>query len=143
MAGVSGQQFVSWVCANMKSTSSLVANIFSATLCSFLAFDFKCSSIAPYPICFFPSPNPITWPIHQFCFNPPQFWPAAAHSITAQYWSFTSHEWPKQNFSLPYQYNINQITNENKEKYKIEDFLPGPVRTKLSEQASLELCGRQ
>ena len=127
MAGVSGQQFVSWVWANMKFTSSLVANIFSATLCSFVAFDFKCSSIAPYPICSFPSTNPITWPIYQFCFNSPQSKPAAAHSITAQYWPFTSHEWPRQNFSLPYRYNINQIGDENKEKCMIEDFLPGLV----------------
>ena len=92
-----------------------------------MAFDFKCSSIAPYPICSFLSTNPITWPIYQFCFNSPQSKPAAAHSITAQYWPFTSHEWPRQNFSLPYQYNINQIGDENKEKYKTEDFLPGPV----------------
>ena len=27
-------------------------------------------------------------------------------------------EWPKQNFSLQYQYNINQINVENKEKYQ-------------------------
>ena len=57
--------------ANMKSTSSLVATTFSATLCSFVAFDFKCSSSSPYPICSFSSTNPITWSIHQFCFNPP------------------------------------------------------------------------
>ena len=30
---------------------------------------------------------------------------------------FNSHEWPRQNFSLHYQYNINQISDENKEKY--------------------------
>ena len=28
-----------------------------------------------------------------------------------------SHEWPRQNFLLQYQYNINQISDENKEKY--------------------------
>ena len=28
-------------------------------------------------------------------------------------------EWPKQNFSLQYQYNINQIRAENKEKYQL------------------------
>ena len=32
-----------------------------------------------------------------------------------------SHEWPRQNFSLQYQYNINQISDENKEKYKFGD----------------------
>ena len=31
---------------------------------------------------------------------------------------FNSHEWPRQNFSLQYQYNINQISDENKEKYQ-------------------------
>ena len=30
---------------------------------------------------------------------------------------FNSHEWPRQNFSLQYQYNINQISDENNEKY--------------------------
>ena len=28
------------------------------------------------------------------------------------------HEWPRQNFSLQYQYNTNQISDENKEKYQ-------------------------
>ena len=31
---------------------------------------------------------------------------------------FNSHEWPTQNFSLQYQYNIHQISYENREKYK-------------------------
>ena len=35
-------------------------------------------------------------------------------------WS-NSHEWPRQNFSLQYQYNINQMSDENKEKYKFGD----------------------
>ena len=30
---------------------------------------------------------------------------------------FNSHEWPRQNFSLQYQYSVNQTSNENKEKY--------------------------
>ena len=30
----------------------------------------------------------------------------------------TFFEWPRQNFSLQYQYNINQISDENKEKYQ-------------------------
>ena len=33
----------------------------------------------------------------------------------------TFFEWPRQNFSLQYQYNINQISDENKEKYQFED----------------------
>ena len=35
---------------------------------------------------------------------------------------FYSHEWPRQNFSLQYQYNIKQTSDENKEKYQLEDF---------------------
>ena len=31
---------------------------------------------------------------------------------------FNSHERPRQNFSLQYQYNINQMSDENKEKYQ-------------------------
>ena len=30
---------------------------------------------------------------------------------------FNSHKWPRQNFSLQYQYNIDQTSDENKEKY--------------------------
>ena len=33
----------------------------------------------------------------------------------------------RQNFSFQYQYNINQTGDENKEKYKFEDFLVDPV----------------
>ena len=29
-----------------------------------------------------------------------------------------SREWPRQNFSLQYQYNIKQKSDENKEKYQ-------------------------
>ena len=39
---------------------------------------------------------------------------------------FASHEWPRQNFSLQYQYNVNQTGEENKEKYRFEDFLVDP-----------------
>ena len=31
------------------------------------------------------------------------------------------HKWLRQNFSLQYQYNINQISDENKEKYQFGD----------------------
>ena len=31
---------------------------------------------------------------------------------------FNSHERPRQNFSLQHQYNINQMSDENKEKYQ-------------------------
>ena len=34
---------------------------------------------------------------------------------------FNSQEWPKENFSLHYQYNINHISDENKEKYQFGD----------------------
>ena len=33
-----------------------------------------------------------------------------------------SHEWPRQNFSLQYQYNIKQTSDENKEKYQLGDY---------------------
>ena len=33
--------------------------------------------------------------------------------------TLNSHEWPKQNFSLQYQYNIKQTNDENKEKVSI------------------------
>ena len=35
--------------------------------------------------------------------------------------TFNSHEWPRKNFSLQYQYNINQISDENKEKDQFGD----------------------
>ena len=34
---------------------------------------------------------------------------------------FNSHEWPRLNFSLQYQYNINQMSDENKEKCQFGD----------------------
>ena len=33
-----------------------------------------------------------------------------------------SHEWPRQNFLLQYQYNIKQTSDENKEKYQLGDY---------------------
>ena len=33
----------------------------------------------------------------------------------------SGHKWPRQNFSLQYQYNVNQISDENKEKYQLGD----------------------
>ena len=35
--------------------------------------------------------------------------------------TFHSHEWPRYNFSSQYQYNINQISDEKKEKYQFGD----------------------
>ena len=35
--------------------------------------------------------------------------------------TFNSHEWPRQNFSLQYQYNIKQKSDE-KEKYQLGDY---------------------
>ena len=37
------------------------------------------------------------------------------------YKPFHSHEWPRQNFSFQYQYNINQTRDENKENYQFGD----------------------
>ena len=34
---------------------------------------------------------------------------------------FISHEWPRQNFSLQYQYNVNQISDKNIAKYQFGD----------------------
>ena len=47
-------------------------------------------------------------------------------SSTSETWrkgsltQFNSYELPRQNFSLQYQYNINQISDENEEKYPFE-----------------------
>ena len=35
---------------------------------------------------------------------------------------FNSHEWPRQNFSLQYKYNIMQTSDENKYKYQPGDY---------------------
>ena len=36
--------------------------------------------------------------------------------------AFKSHKWPRQNFSSQYQYNIKQISYENKERYQLGDY---------------------
>ena len=33
-----------------------------------------------------------------------------------------SHGWPRKNFFLQYQYNINQISDQNREKYLLGDY---------------------
>ena len=33
-----------------------------------------------------------------------------------------SHEWPSQNFSLQYQYNVKQTSDEKEEKYQLGDY---------------------
>ena len=38
-------------------------------------------------------------------------------------WPFTSLEWPGENLSLLYQYNIKYRIDENKEKYQLGDYL--------------------
>ena len=38
------------------------------------------------------------------------------------FWPFNSHEWPRLNFSLLFQTNIKQTSDENKEKYKLGDY---------------------
>ena len=35
---------------------------------------------------------------------------------------FNSHEWPRQNFSSQYPYNIKQTSDKNKEKYQLGDY---------------------
>ena len=35
---------------------------------------------------------------------------------------FNCQEWPRQNFSLQYQYNIRQTSDENEEKYQLADY---------------------
>ena len=37
-------------------------------------------------------------------------------------WPFNSHEWPWEIFSLQYQYDIKQKSDENKEKYQLGDY---------------------
>ena len=34
----------------------------------------------------------------------------------------SNFEWPRQNFSLQYQYNSKETSNENKEKYQLGDY---------------------
>ena len=38
------------------------------------------------------------------------------------FYTFNSHEWPRQNFSLQYQYNIKQTSDENIEKFQLTDY---------------------
>ena len=54
---------------------------------------------------------------------------------------FNSHEWPRKNFSLQYQYNIKQTSDENKEKYQLG--IINWSNTKFSMLTSQELYGRQ
>ena len=35
---------------------------------------------------------------------------------------FNSDEWPRQNFSLRYRYNVKETSDENKEKYQLGDY---------------------
>ena len=51
-----------------------------------------------------------------------------------------SNEWPRQNFSLQYKYNIKQTSDENKEKYQLGDI--SWFNTKFSKLTSQELYGR-
>ena len=53
-----------------------------------------------------------------------------------------SHEWPRENFSLQYQYNIKQTSHENKEK-NINNGIISSSNPKFSKLTSLELYGRQ
>ena len=53
---------------------------------------------------------------------------------------FNSHEGPRHNFSLQYQYNIKHRSDENKEKYQLGDYRSN---TKYSKLTSQELYGRQ
>ena len=38
-----------------------------------------------------------------------------------------SHEWQRENFSLHYQFNIKQKSDENKEKYQLRESLVDPI----------------
>ena len=53
-----------------------------------------------------------------------------------------SHEWPKQNFSLQYQYNIKQTSDEN-EKIYIKLRIISKSNTNFSKLTSQELYSRQ
>ena len=45
-----------------------------------------------------------------------------SHSEGSKGYPFNSHEWPRQNLSLQYQYNIKQTSDENEEKYQLRDY---------------------
>ena len=42
-----------------------------------------------------------------------------------------THEWPRQNFSLQYQNNIKQTSDENEEMYQLGDVLDNPIPTNI------------
>ena len=44
------------------------------------------------------------------------------HIVINSLKSFNSHEWPRQNFSQQYQYNIKKTSDENKERYQLGDY---------------------
>ena len=76
------------------------------------------------PFLYFPCKKNLAWPIlqsmiiskSQICLDP-----------------FNSHEWPRQNFSLQHQYNINQISDENKWKNNFYLGIISKSNTKFSE----------
>ena len=43
-------------------------------------------------------------------------------NVNSVVWPFTSHEWPRENFSLKYQYNIKHRSDENKVKYQLRNY---------------------
>ena len=51
------------------------------------------------------------------------------------------YEWSRQNFSIQYQYNINQASDKNREKYQLGD--SSWFNTKFSKLITQELYGRQ
>ena len=55
--------------------------------------------------------------------------------------TFNSHEWPKKSFSLQYQYNIKQNSDEDISKY--QEAIVIWSNTKFSKLTSQELSGRQ
>ena len=50
------------------------------------------------------------------------YWIRKYYVVCTVFWSFHSHEWSRQNFSLQYQYNTRQTSDENKEKYQLGDY---------------------
>ena len=50
-------------------------------------------------------------------------------------------EWPSKNFSLQNQYNVKQMSGENKEKYQLK--ITSWSNTKFSKLTLSELYGRQ
>ena len=64
------------------------------------------------------------------------------HLLNVNY-LFNSHEWPRQNFSLQYQYNINQILQMMRIKKNINLGTINWSNTKFSELTLKELYGGQ